>query len=171
MDRTQYSTNIRKNIESYGRGVVGVYNNEYDDEVYTHFYSVGNPRFEYICFHPTDISGELIHKVAKTVARHPRNYNLNSQPFVELPGLLCDYHVDDYHLPYEQLVGLRRLRGAQEQMVRDRYLKAYQWEELQDYTSGVPIVQILLSDGNNLFPGMDGCNELFEEWTPEWLWV
>lgn len=169
MDKASYIINTRKNIELYGRSVIGVYNNEYDDNVHTHFYSVGNPRFEFICFHPTDMAAELIHKVATKVARHPRNYNLARVPHVDLEGLLCDYHVEDINLPYEQLVRLKRLRGIQEQITRDRYLKAHKWKELEEYVSNAPIIQIMLSDENNLFVGDEGVNEAFNEWVPEYL--
>ncbi len=170
MDRTDYINNIRKNIEVYGRGIIGVFNNEYDDETYTHFYSIGNPRFNYLVFHPTDIGGELIHKVAKAVERHPRNYNLNSEAYVDLEGLLCDYHVEELNLPYEQLIRLRRLRGVEEQITRDRYLKGYGWKELEEYVSNTPIILMMLSDGNNRFAGEDGVMEDFNEWVPEYLY-
>ena len=169
MDREQYIINTRKNIELYGRSVIAVFNNEYDEDVYTYFYSIGNPGYQFICFHPTEIGAEIIHKVACKVARHPQNYNLRYERCVDLPGLLCDYHVDDYSLPYEQLVRLRRIRGVGETITRQRYLKANQWDELQEYNSNEPIIQILLSDENNLFAGDDGVNEVFNEWVPQYL--
>lgn len=183
MNRADYIKNTINNIDKYGRNVIGCFDNEIDEDQYTYFYSIGNskrtnqPRqyknwrsFEYILFHPTDVSAEIIHKVAYRVSRHKHNLNLGVSDLVKVPGLLTDFHIDGFYLPPEQLVGLMPLRGLQEQIVKERYMKAYQWGELKDYWVPHKLVVILLSDENNRFVLDDDCNPDFREWTPELLW-
>lgn len=127
--------------------------------------------FEYICFHPTEVAAEVIHKVANKINRSKHNLDIGSEYLTEVPGLLTDFHVDGFYLPKEQVVGLRPLRGIQERIVREKYLRTHQWEEFRPYLGGHTLVQVLLSDENNRFAGQEGVNECFLEWTPEFLWV
>ena len=184
MKKEYYIKNTIDSISKHGRGIVGVFDNEFDESQYTYFYSLGNssyknqPRkypnwrpFEYICFHPTEVAAEIIHKVAAKVNRSKHNLSLGSEEITRVPGLLTDFHVEGWYLPPEQIVGLRPLRGLREKAVRERYMPHHGWEEFSPYIRGNTLVQVLLSDENNLLVGEEGCNQCFLDWTPDFLWA
>ncbi len=141
-----------EDILERGRGIIGVKDpNPTESRVPTFFYSIGNSYYgetplEFICFWHTPTGAKAINYVAELLLKNPVYLRSVLDNEVTITGTqdLFDSGVD---------VALRPLTGVLEDIVRDRFVCQLDRDEYSPYVRPHHLIQVVLPDLSNKFPG------------------
>ena len=139
-----------------------------DDETFPTFgYSIGNSRLgempvEFICFYPGSCAGHVINRLADDFLEKPDT--LRSVLNVEIScghGFLdsgCDLLI-------------RPIRGVAQEIATDKYAAQLDEPAFSPYVRPHTLLQVILPDPTNAFPGEDDFDQTLADAIPEFLSV
>ena len=160
----EYFEEVVEDIEKLGRRITGVFAGE---ENPTFFYSIGNSRhgsdpMEFISFFPATFTAGVINRVAEDLLHNPVEAKkvLDPAAISLAEGYLNKSGCD---------IALRRLTGITETIVRERYACQLDVPHFAPYIRPHALIQIVLPDMENLFPGTEGFDPRLKDSIPEFL--
>ena len=165
LSNNSYVNTVVRNIRECGQHVCGVRDPNNVDPLF--YYTIGNSftsdaPVEFFCFWKSDLGGVILNMVSYQMNRCPefRDSVLSHE---------ISYHWGFLGLNEETPIALRVMSGFLEDVVRDKYVCQLGKEEFSSFVRPHQLIQVVLPDFDNHFPGDPCFDEDLLDTIPEYL--